>query len=90
MVLQCISTIETLSAFLAAIASLAPMNQTMLIEHRARKESLIADGAQEGTLARVALSNVIVEIRTNRKLASATLLGTFEWLNALMKAKMLP
>jgi hypothetical protein len=90
MILQCIGTIEALSAFLAAIASFATMNQAMLVEHRAGEESLIADGAQVGTLARVALPDVIVEIRTNREFTIAALLGALEWFDALMEAKMLP
>lgn len=90
MVLQCIGTIETLSTLLTAIATFTTMNQAMLIEHRAGEKTLIADGAQVGTLARVALPHVIIEIRTNSEFSITAVDSAFEWLDALMKANVLP
>lgn len=90
MIFQCIGTIETLSALLTAIATFTTMNQAMLIEHRAGEEALIADGAQVGTLARVTLPDVIIEIRTNCEFSITAIDSAFKWLDALMEANVLP
>lgn len=47
MIFERIGTIKSLATLFTAIASLATMNQTMLVVYRAGEESLAADCAQE-------------------------------------------
>lgn len=47
MIFECVGTIKSLSTLFTAVASLATMNQTMLVVNRAGEESLAADCAQE-------------------------------------------
>lgn len=108
MVLQSVGAIEALAALIAAVATLAAMNQAMLIENRSCEEALATFQAPRveqiiikrfekfrmllhvWTFSGVALSNVVVEIGSDGEASIATLIGTFERLDALMESQVLP
>lgn len=90
MVFEGVCAVELLTTVFAGVAPLAAVDQPVLIEHRPCEEAFTAQETVIGTLAGVALPDVIVEVGSDREAALASLLGTLERLDALVEAQMLP
>jgi len=67
-VLEGVRPVEALAALLALVATLAAMDQTVLVEDGSCEEALSTHQAEIRTLARVALADVVVQIRSNGEL----------------------
>lgn len=79
-----------LSPHLALVSPFAPVNQAMLIEHGSRQEPFAADQTLVGTLMRMELPHVIIQVGSNREAALTPLHRAFEWLHSGMETQMLP
>lgn len=89
-VLQGIRAEEALLTRFAFVASLPAVDQPVLVEHGAGQEALATDQTLVGTLVRVELADVVVQVRTNREAPLASLDGALEGLHALVEAHVLP
>lgn len=78
---QATSQLPYVSTYITPVTPIVRVYQTMLIIHRTGQKALIANGTLEGTLARVDLANVVLQVGTDGVASLAAFMRTSKGLD---------